>query len=198
MDAFVDLLLAGGLVRERDGRLAGTDRIARVLHAIGDESRRVAAEAWAEHDRLADVVAAGAARMIAAAGADARVAVAHRKIPLPDDRCLALYCRLVTVRYIRQHDHAAAWAAHGLTAAQMRVYTTLWEGGTVAADAPGRDVLVARGLVKDGGGLTDAGRALRDEIEQETLQRSARTYDALGDDGPAYLSAIRALPTPSG
>lgn len=126
----VNRLLAGGFVREQSGRLATTDRLTPMLSAIGDESRRVAREAWAEHERLVDVVAAGAARMVAAADEDARVAMAHRTIALSDDKYLALYCRRVTVRYIRQHDHAAAWAAHDLTGAQLRVYTDLWQGGS--------------------------------------------------------------------
>jgi hypothetical protein len=136
--------------------------------------------------------------MIEAADDEALVAVTHRAIELPDDKYLALYCRLVTVRYIRQHDHGAAWAAHDLTAPQMRVYTELWHGGQVADDADGRADLEARGLVAPGGGLTEAGRQLREQIESETLERSARTYDALGEDGPEYLAALTALPTPRG
>jgi deazaflavin-dependent oxidoreductase (nitroreductase family) len=196
VDALMDRLLRSELVREQDGHLVATERLTPVLHAFLDESLRVARHAWADHDHLVDVVATGAARMIAAADETAHVAVAHRQIPLPENPSLALYCRLVTVRYVRQHDHAAAWAAHGLTAAEMRVYTALWAGESVAEDAPGRDGLEARELVVRGGGLTEAGRALRDQIEQETLRRSARTYDALGPDGPAYLAAITALPTP--
>lgn len=192
----LDRLLAAGLVRDHAGGLQATDRLAPVLHAIGDESGRVARNAWAGHDDLVDVVAAGAARMIAVAQADAQVAAVHRSIPLPDDRHLALYCRLVTLRYIRQHDHAAAWAAHDLTAEQMRVYTALWEGERVAEDAIGRAELEGRGLVAPGDGLTEAGQALRDRIERETLQRSARTYNALENGGRDYLDAIRRLPTP--
>ncbi len=194
--AMLDRLLASGLVRDHAGGLQSTDRLTPVLQAIGDESGRVARNAWADHEDLVDVVAAGAARMIGAAQPDAQVVAAHRSMALPDDRHLALYCRLVTLRYIRQYDHAAAWAAHDLTAEQMRVYTALWEGGSVAADTAGRAELEARGLVAPGGPLTEAGQTLRDRIESETLQRSARTYNALEDGGREYLAAIRQLPTP--
>jgi len=196
VDGMLDRFLTPGLVNEQSGRLETTARLAPVLSAIGEDTRRVAADAWADHETQADVVAAGAARMIAAADDDAPVAMAHRAIALPDDKYLALYCRLVTVRYIRQHDHAVAWAAHDLTAPQMRVYTELWLGRQVADDAEGRADLEARGLVVAGGGLSEAGRQLREQIEAETLDRSARTYDILGEDGPEYLAAITALPTP--
>jgi hypothetical protein len=198
VDGMVDRLLTLGLVDEQSGRLAGTTRLEPALSAIRDDTRRVARDAWAGHEHQVDVVASGATRIIAAADEDATVAVAHRAIALPDDKYLALYCRLVTVRYIRQHDHAAAWAAHDLTASQMRVYTELWHGGQVADDVDGRADLEARGLVVPGGGLTDAGQLQREQIERETLERSARTYGVLGEDGPEYLAALTALPTPPG
>lgn len=198
VDRMIDRLLELGFVDEQAGRLAATARLEPVLSAIQEDTGRVARDAWADHDSEVDVVADGAARMIAAADDDALVAVTHRAIELPDDKYLALYCRLVTVRYIRQHDHGAAWAAHDLTAPQMRVYTELWHDGQVADDVDGRADLEARGLVAATGGLTEAGRQLREQIEHETLERSARTYDVLGEDGPEYLAALTALPTPRG
>lgn len=197
VDTMLDRLLGGGLVRGHAGGLLASDQLAPVLHVIRDESARVARNAWAGHPDLVEVVAAGASRMAAAAGDESPVVVAHRAIPVPEDDHLALYCRLVTVRYIRQHDHAAAWSAHDLTAAQMRVYSDLWEGKTVADEASGRDELQARGLITPDGDLTERGRNLREQIEAETLERSARTYETLGADASQYLAAIRALPTPA-
>jgi hypothetical protein len=196
VDRVLDRLVADGHVLAEDSRLVATASLVPVLHVIRDETARSARTAWTGHDEAMATVRDGAERMTAAADLDAVAAIAHRDLPTPDDPFLALYLRLTTIRYVRQHDHAAAWAAHGLTAQQMRNLPDLWHGEPVAADASGLDVLEERDLVGPGGGLTDVGRRLREQIEAETLERSARTYDALGDDGPTYLAAIRALPTP--
>ena len=47
-----------------------------------------------------------------------------------------------------------------------------------------------RGLVEADGSFTDAGRALREEIEERTDRLGLQPYEAIGEDGCAELRSL--------
>lgn len=193
--ARLDELVEKGLIRQTDSGLAATPSLQPLLEALYRAQAEVAAGMWGAH---ADDIAAAAsiARTVAhAASTDHTVATVHRSLPEPLDPSLLLHHRLVTLRYIRQHDHAAAWLEHGLTAAEMVDLTSLWQAGQVVAPSE-LARLVERGLVEaDPPRLTDRGLELRETIEAETNRRAQETFDVL-DDGTAgeFLAALQRLP----
>jgi hypothetical protein len=196
---FEDLIAAGVIEAGPSGLVAtsvGTALVGAVLDAESDLARRT----WEGHEDAVAVVTRHARTVAAAASPDHRLAAAHRELPDPDDPYRTLLQRLVTLRYVRQHDHVRAWEEHGLTARQMVALTALWLGDTVHADDPELVSLVEDGYAKDdGAGLTEKGKIARDTIENETNRRAQETFDVL-DEGAAteFLAAMRSLPgTPS-
>jgi hypothetical protein len=129
----LDELEAGGYIAPGPSGLAATDVLQPLLDAIVAARAAVGAELWGDHDDDVAVVTSYARNLADAATEEHVVAVAHRSLPEPTDPYLALEHRLVTLRYIRQHDHAAAWLSRDLTAQEMVVLTSLWSGGTVDA-----------------------------------------------------------------
>ncbi|NUR92985.1 MAG: hypothetical protein HOY71_53690, partial [Nonomuraea sp.] len=53
-----------------------------------------------------------------------------------------------------------------------------------------RERLAVRGLVDGDGVATEAGRALRDQVERHTDELAARPWRALGQDGAARLAEL--------
>lgn len=193
----LDDLVASGFVEESTSGLTATARLRPVLEGLGDELTRRARAAWSHAPDAVATAATAADRLANAATEHHVVAVVHRELPHRDDPSGALHGRLVTLRFIRQHDHVEAWARHGLSAAQMVALTRLWHGEDPGEVTDGtRASLVERGLVDPAvGALTADGRSLRQAIEDDTNRRNAATLAILGDDGPAFLAALRALPS---
>jgi hypothetical protein len=193
--ARLDELAEKSLIRQTDSGLVATPPLRPLLEALHRAQAEVAAAMWGAHAE--DVTAAASiARTVAhAASTDHTVAAVHRSLPEPLDPYLLLHSRLVTLRYIRQHDHAVAWLQHGLTAAEMVVLTSLWQAGRVVAPSElGR--LIELGLAEtDPPRLTDHGREVREAIEAETNRRAQQTFDVLDDEiAGEFLAALQRLP----
>jgi hypothetical protein len=131
-----------------------------------------------------------------AASDDHVVAVAHRRLAQPADPYLLLQHRLVTLRYIRQHDHAIAWLAKGLTAADMVVMTKLWQTNQEGEPGNGLARLIELGFVEgDPPRLSSAGRQVREAIELDTNERAQQTFDVVNQRAAnEFLAALRRLP----
>jgi hypothetical protein len=95
------------------------------------------------------------------------------------------------LREYRGDSHTAAWTAAGLDATEIGLLTELYWGLPMRtyirtrawseADLDAAEQrLVARGLVADGG-LTDAGRALRESVEIATDDQCTVVVDTLGE-----------------
>ena len=194
--ARLDDLEAMGLIDGGGWRLGATDRLRPLLEAIRGCQADIAAANWTGNEGDLDIVAGLARKVGLAASDDHVVAAVHRALPPADDPFLSLYDRLVTLRYIRQHDHVVSWQAHGLTAPEMVTMTALWHGDSVTDDEDGLAALAGRGWASlDPVELTAAGRTVRDEIEAETNRRARLSFDVLDEDeGEALLSGLRALP----
>ena len=118
---------------------------------------------------------------------------AHASLPWPDDPHLALWHAATLLREHRGDGHIAALVLAGLSGAEAAVT----HGATgVVPDAVLRVTrgyseedwaavkagLQNRGLLDDSGALTEAGAALRAEIERQTDAAAAAPYRHLGDE----------------
>ncbi len=194
--ARLDHLVAQGFASETADGIAATPKLVPVLDMLLATRAEVGRDTWSGYeDQIGTVARLG--RVVAdATSPDHIVAVSHRALPDPEDPYLRLEHRLFTLRYIRQHDHAEAWLTHGLTAREMVAYTRIWES-VPPDDAEAVADLAAAGLVSgDPPRLTPHGRALRDEIEDDTNQRAQVSFDVLGPAGAdELLNALRRLPS---
>ena len=190
-------LVDRGVLKRNGDRYAATERLVPLLDALDEAVTDVASSTWARHAELVDAVSSAADRVGEAAGADHVVAVAHRDLGDPDDPSFRLLRRLITVRLVRQHDHAVAWIGRHLTAAEMPVMTELWHGDVVDSDRPGLAGLVERGYAElDPVRLTARGRRVRDAIEDDTNALAQRAFDVLDDeDGAELVDGLRRLPS---
>ena len=184
-----------GLIERRGLALAATHELRPLIETIMEARADAAASMWRGREDDVDQASATAQELGALASDDHTVAAVHRTLPAPDDPYLRLHSRLLTLRYVRQHDHAEAWGAHGLTAPAAVVMTGLWHGEAVGPGA-GINELVSRGLASDDPlELTDAGRRMRDAIETDTNERAQVIFAELGDDeSTEFLAALRRLP----
>lgn len=184
-----------GLLERRGGALAATDKLLPLIRTIAGARADAATTTWRGHEADVDQASRTAHELGALVSDDHLVAAVHHTLPLPEDPYQRLHSRLVTLRYARQQDHVDAWTAEGLTAPQIVVMTALWNGDDVAP-SEALAQLVARGLASDDPpALTDAGRRMRSEIEEDTNKRAQVIFSALGDDEAAeFLAVLRRLP----
>jgi hypothetical protein len=195
VQAWIDSLATAGLVSSDEGFWQATEQGVPLFTAIRTAQENAAVSLWADHAETVAEVNAAAAYIIREATGDHVVAALHRSLPVPENPSMALFHQMVTMRYIRQHDHAAAWAGAGLTAEQMVVFTELWHGGTVDEDSDGFTALLDKGLATTPPGLTDQGRALRDQIEDHTNERNREDISVLGTTATEqFLRNLGSLP----
>lgn len=111
--------------------------------------------------------------------------------PFPSDPYAALWHAATLVRECRGDSHVGACVAAGLTGLEANLLTELWVGYPAQAYAATRawspeqmaaatDRLRERGLL-DGDRLSDAGRALRRQVEEATDRAMEPVVAALGD-----------------
>ena len=126
-----------------------------------------------------------------------------RSLPWPDDPVGGLWRAADMVRERRGDSHRNAWTAAGLGPVEIQLLTERWRastnpGSTTAAAmgyppdeiAAALDGFRARGLVDADGGLTDAGREHREEIERVTDVQQVALVAALGDDTDELLQTM--------
>ncbi|MFI0926317.1 hypothetical protein ACH4TP_20650 [Streptomyces sp. NPDC021012] len=171
-------------------RLRAVDRTYRAL--LGAEA--------VEGPALAE--AAGIARRAAEAAAlEGRpLAAAHAELPWPDAPHLVLWQAATILREHRGDGHIAALIAAGLDPAESLVSFAavgaapepVFESRGWSAEAwkAARERLAARGLVDPEGAATDAGRALRAEVERRTDELAAGPWEALGAEDTARLDTL--------
>lgn len=191
----IDELEALGFLVSDDGELGPNPDLRALLQELQTALAQAAEGQWEDHAEEVEQASATARRIGDAASGEHLVAVVHRELPEPDDPRLRLHQRLVTLRFVRQHDHAMAWLSRGLTAVGMVALTELWHGRPVDSD----DDLTT--LAEDGyiegepTRLTDRGRQVRDEIEAETNRSNQESFDVLDDaEAESFVSVLGRLP----
>lgn len=126
------------------------------------------------------------------------VAAAHRGLTPASNPMLRMYDRLVTLRYVRQHDHVEAWRAADMRSEEMKVLSPLWYGEPPPDDPVAWEELERRGLLTDGM-LNPRGRRLRERIEADTNRRAAVTWSMLdGEERERLIEALAQMPDESG
>lgn len=192
----LDELKAKHLIIQGESGLSATSAMRPLLEALLAAQAEKAAELWRDHDEDVATATEIAGEIRDAATVDHVVAVVHRGLPEPTDAFHRLEHRLLTLRYIRQHDHAEAWLARGLTAPGMVLMTELWQTSHLSEPDDGLARLVELGFVEaDPLRLTVTGREVREAIEAETNERAQQSFDGL--DGPSatrFMAALRRLP----
>ncbi|MCX5140769.1 MULTISPECIES: hypothetical protein [unclassified Streptomyces] len=137
------------------------------------------------------------------------LAAANAALPWPDAPHLALWQAATVLREHRGDGHLAALARAELDpvealvsfaavgAARPEVFASRGWGDEEWSNA--RERLLKRGLLADDGTATDAGRALRAEVERGTDEAAAAPWRVLGDAererlvellGPLWVAAI--------
>ncbi len=126
----------------------------------------------------------------------------HADLDWPVEPHLALWHGLTLLREFRGDGHVVAALSAGLTGLEALVtHTATGRGFTEAAAKATRgwseeewraavSALAGRGLMTGDGTLTEAGTALRAEVEAATDERAAAPWDALGQVGTARLAEI--------
>ncbi|GAA2495953.1 SCO6745 family protein [Streptomyces gobitricini] len=134
----------------------------------------------------------------AAVHAGRPLAAANAALEWPEEPHLVLWQATTVLREHRGDGHLAALLAAGLDpveslvsfaavgAASPEVFAS--RGWSEDAWAAARERLVARGLLTAGGTATDAGRAVRDEVERRTDEMAAGPWAALGAEDTARLA----------
>ncbi|MFE5945224.1 hypothetical protein [Streptomyces sp. NPDC056480] len=176
-------------------RLRAVDRTYRAV--LGEEL--LASPGLAEAAALARTAADGAT---AASGAEVSrpLAVANAALPRPEAPHVVLWQSATILREHRGDGHLEALVDAGLDpveslvsfaaigAAPEPVFESRgWSGGEWAA---ARTRLVDRGLLTADGAATEAGRALRAEVERRTDELAVAPWAALGPDGTARLAEL--------
>ncbi|MEV4946627.1 hypothetical protein [Streptomyces sp. NPDC053755] len=136
----------------------------------------------------------------AASTAGRPLAAANAALPWPDDPHLTLWQAATILREHRGDGHLVALLAAGLDPAESLVSFAAvgaasektfgsrgWSGAEWNA---ARERLAARGLLAADGTATEAGRALRADVELRTDRLAAEPWDALGPDGTARLAEL--------
>jgi DNA-binding MarR family transcriptional regulator len=172
---------------------ARSDAAARSLRGITAEVEAAAAAVAGDLAAAVDRGAPGGRPLFAA----------NRDVAVPDDPVAALWQHCTSLREHRGDGHVAALTAAGLDGLEAHVLISL-DGGTAPGDlqktrgwtAADWDAAVdrcaARGLVA-GGGLTEAGRALRAEVEAVTDRLAEAPFAGVG---PAERDALLAALDP--
>jgi hypothetical protein len=131
------------------------------------------------------------------------LAAGNASLPLPDDPLAATWQLITTLREFRGDGHLAALVCAGLSGIEAHVTM-------VGAGAVTREVLRAargftddewddterslrdRGLLEEDGTLSDAGRALRGDVEAATDRAAAAPWSRIGDGGCEELVSVLA------
>jgi helix-turn-helix protein len=125
----------------------------------------------------------------------------HASLDWPSEPHLVLWHAISLLREYRGDGHIAAMVVEDIGGSEALV--THAAAGDISADVlrtsrqwpqnewdAAVDGLRSRGLLDIAGEFTDAGRALRDRIEQRTDELALRPWEALGEDDCAQLRSL--------
>lgn len=181
-------LARSGLLDETADGWVSTDRFRPSLEAVRAGRREASSQLWnTDVEEATDLIEL----VTSSIGPEHPVAHRHASLPRAAEPALHLFDRMTTLRYLRQHDHVAAWSAQGLAAHEVVALNRSIADG--AAEVP--PTLVDRGLVTAGGEVTNAGAEMRASIEEETNRRNAESWSGLDERGRRrLLELLSALP----
>ncbi|QYG93166.1 hypothetical protein HC251_12480 [Iamia sp. SCSIO 61187] len=137
----------------------------------------------------------------AATGEGRALFAANAAAPWPAGVRAEMWHATTLLREHRGDGHIAAWVAAGITGLEAGVLAVgdgpltpervqAVRGWTPDEWAAAQADLAARGLVDGDGAATDAGRALRAQVEEATDRAALRPWTALGAEAVARLDAL--------
>lgn len=179
------------------GKYSATDQLRPLLKAMRSAVADVAAKLWANNEVEISIVTEAARQIREAIDSDHVVAAAHREVREPLNRYSLLEHRLVTLRYMRQHDHAMAWIDRGLTATEASAMTALWREDEIEMTDKTIANLRDKGYLNKSNEqkLTSKGTKAREEIEADTNVRTDEAFANLDEeDASRFLEALKKLP----
>ncbi len=149
---------------------------------------------------LAEAAALARRAAESAPGEGRPLAAANSALPWPEEPHLALWQATTILREHRGDGHLAALLVAGLDPVEALVSFAAigaapgavfaGRGWSPAEWTAARERLVGRGLLDADGTATDAGRALRAEIERGTDALAAAPWRELGTEGTARLADL--------
>lgn len=208
IDALTDNNVAEGIIEERDGAVQLTDLGRTCAQDMVALQESAVTDAWVSAGDRFDTLERAFARVVeygrsigplrSPSNFELFAAVCDR--PTPVGRILRT---MTAVRYWRADAHLVAVAHADLRPFEAHALNRLWDADRgvdrvgQGFPEPGRKGVASleeRGLAAEGA-ITDAGRALREQIERDTDRRTSPIYDVLDVTARAeLLRALRALP----
>ncbi|MFJ3903346.1 hypothetical protein [Streptomyces sp. NPDC090025] len=170
------------------------------LRAVDAAYRAILGDEVVEGPDIAEAAALARRAAEATDLAGRPLAAANAELPWPDAPHLVLWQAAMTLREHRGDGHLAALLTAGLDPAESLVSfaaigaaseaTFAGRGWSEKDWSAARARLAARGLVTPDGAATEAGRALRAEVERRTDELAAAPWAALGTEGTARLADL--------
>lgn len=186
-----------GLITQTNTGFTATEQLRPLLKAMRSALADVAQSVWENNEVDISVVTETARLLSEKVTDDHVVAKAQSQLRPPLDRYSLLEQRLVTLRFIRQHEHAESWLAEGLSAPEIVLMTALWRDAEGEIDEAAMESLRNLGYAKksDPPTLTATGKKLRQKIEDETNARSEPMFaDLDSETADRFLAAMGNLP----
>lgn len=179
------------LVEGEPDSLAATEPLRPLLETVLVDRTNVASYLWAGSDYFPAALEF-VSRTVAGLPESFILARAHAALPPPTNPYLGLHRHVTTLRYARSQAHVEAWRSRDLDRSEIVTLTSLWHDQPASSsDAITR--LAERGLAFADGGLTVAGRRLREEIEEDTDRRNGPVFVHLDDDDRENLLVSLAM-----
>ncbi|MCX5399150.1 hypothetical protein [Streptomyces sp. NBC_00102] len=190
---------------------AGPEAVLAARGRAVDRAYRALLTAWIDGPEAAEAatLARRAAEAVTTAEPDVGagelpLGAANSALPWPDAPHLVLWQAATILREHRGDGHLAALWEAGLDPVEALVSFAAVGAAPVAVFASrgwgekewaaARERLVARGLLAEDGTATEAGRALRTEVERRTDERAAGPWRALGETDRARLAELLGTP----
>ncbi|MEW1775209.1 hypothetical protein [Streptomyces sp. NPDC086777] len=180
------------------------DVLAARTRAVDASMRRLLGADAVASDRMAEAARLTLRATEACSRSGRPLYAAHADLPVPQEPHLAYWYAATLLREHRGDGHLAVLLAAGLDGLEAVVTHTAtgkgmapkWVFATRGWSQDDWDAAVARlrdrGLLDAAGELTEAGVALRAEIETETDRLDRAPYEHLGADGVAHLTELAA------
>jgi hypothetical protein len=185
------------LIKLNPWGFVATDTLRPLLKALHSARADVARERWVNHEVEVSIITETCKAVLDNVTPEHIVAHTHNRVRKPLDRYSLLCQRLVTLRYMRQQDHAEAWSDRGLAAREITLMTALWRDEPTEIEEPPLFALREAGhiLKTEPPRLSAKGKKLRQAIEDDTNKRTERTFEVLDESAMTrFLEALRSLP----
>ena len=186
-----------GLIKLNPWGFVATDSLRPLLKALHSARADVARGLWVQHEVEVSIATETSRAILDNVTPEHIVAHTHNRVRKPLDRYSLLCQRLVTLRYMRQQDHAEAWSQHDLTAKEIALLTALWRDEPIDVEEPQLSSLREAGhvLKSDPPRLSSKGKRLRAAIEDDTNSRTEQSLAVLDDEAiTRFLEALARLP----